>query len=285
MTLHAPKPRRRNIRFSFDAPIPRFWLDGDCHRTRFYDAMSITFPEGERAFIETVQLHRKSLRGNDALERDAAEFIAQEALHTREHVRYNERLRKQGLPVDELESRVARQQTLARRVLSPATRLAFTVCLEHFTAMFGDRLLRDGRTFASADPRMSALWQWHAMEEIEHKGVAFDIYTVAVKGSLRRYVLRCLAMLIVTPVFSTLLWGITFSMIRRDGQALNMKGWLRLFWEHFICPGSLTRMAPSWVQWFSPSFHPWRDDNSELIKRFSAQFDARAHHSGDRRLE
>jgi uncharacterized protein len=273
---HASDPtpfRRRNIDFGMCSPIPTFWRGGDCHRTRFYDAMSIMFPEGERAFIESVQLHRDRIGDNPALQREVTEFAAQEALHGREHRRYNERLEAQSAPVAKLERRVAAQQDFARRFLPASVRLAITICLEHFTAMFADQLLRHPRILASAEPTMADIWLWHALEETEHKAVAFDVFTAALRGPVRRYALRCTVMLFVTPIFSSLLWSVTFALVRHDRRATDVRGWLRLLGEQFLSPGPLTRMVPKWLAWFIPGFRPWMHDNRALIEAFSARFD------------
>ncbi|MCA3869135.1 MAG: metal-dependent hydrolase, partial [Burkholderia sp.] len=45
----------RDVRFTIDARIPRFWYRGTCHVTRFFDAFSVMFPLGERFFVESVR--------------------------------------------------------------------------------------------------------------------------------------------------------------------------------------------------------------------------------------
>lgn len=274
MTLpRAMRFHRRDIDFGMSAPIPAHWLGGHCHLTRFYDAMSIMFPEGERAFIETAQ-HYRNLTCTDAeLAYAVTEFVAQEALHTREHVRYNRRLQAQGVPVERLERRVAAQQAFARRYLPPVVRLAITTCLEHFTAMFADQLLTEPGSLEGADPAMADLWFWHALEEIEHKAVAFDVLALAIRAPLRRYMLRCAAMLFVTPIFSMLLWRLTFQLVRHDRRVTDIGGWLRLLRVQFVSPGPLTRMLPHWFAWFRPGFHPWQRDNRAQVERFGRRFE------------
>jgi predicted metal-dependent hydrolase len=263
--------RRRDIEFRLHAGIPIHWLGGHCHFTRFYDALSIMFPEGERSFIESVRRFRDRVH-DEALALAVTEFIAQEALHTREHARYNRWLARQGVPVASLEQRVAKQQAFARRYLPASVRLAFTACLEHFTAMFADCVLRDPRALAGAHPRMAHLWRWHALEETEHKAVAFDVFTAALGGPIRRYLLRCTAMLFVTAIFSTLLWRMTFTLVRHDRRAGDVRGWLELLHMQFVRPGMFRSMIPNWLAWFSPRFHPWRHDNRALIRRYADQF-------------
>lgn len=276
-----PPLRRRDIVFDFSAKIPSHWLGGHCHRTRFYDAMSIMFPEGERAFIESVQHYRGRIRGDASLDRTVKEFIAQEALHGREHVRYNRHLREQGAPVERLERRVAGQQAFARRYLAPAVRLSITVCLEHFTAMFAEEMLSEPRSLDGAHPSMADIWLWHALEETEHKAVAFDVFQAVIAGSFRRYALRCSAMLFVTPIFFSLLWRMTFELIRHDGRATDLRGWGALLHDRLVGNGSLVRMLPQWCAWFRPGFHPLQRDSRALIERFNQRFNERFDGGGD----
>ncbi|WP_221410285.1 metal-dependent hydrolase [Paraburkholderia dinghuensis] len=271
---------RRDIDFGMGAPIPTHWLGGDCHLTRFYDAMSIMFPEGERAFIETVQHYRSRISADAELAYAVTEFIAQEAIHTREHVRYNRRLQAQGAPVEHIERSGAAQQEFARRYLPPIVRLAITTCLEHFTAMFADQLLSEPRGLDGADPAMADIWFWHALEETEHKAVAFDVLTAVMRKPLRRYALRCAAMLFVTVIFSMLQWQMTFQLVRHDRRATDIRGWLRLLRVLFISPGPLTRMLPHWFAWFRPGFHPWQRDNRALVERFSQRFESKYRKAG-----
>lgn len=271
-----PPLRRRDIVFDFGATIPVHWLGGHCHRTRFYDAMSIMFPEGERAFIESVQHYRGQIRRDASLECTVKEFVAQEAFHSREHVRYNRHLQEQGAPVERLERRVAGQQAFARRYLAPAVRLSITVCLEHFTAIFADEILSDPRSLDGAHPAMAEIWLWHALEETEHKAVAFDVLQAVIAGPLRRYALRCSTMLFVTPIFFSLLWRMTFELIRYDRRATDLRGWAALLRDRLFGNGSLWRVLPQWCAWFRPGFHPLQRDSRALIERFNKRFDAGA---------
>lgn len=270
--------QHRDIDFALDEDIPAHWIRDDCHVTRFYDAMSIMFPEGERTFIESVLHFRDQVRA-PVLRAAVKEFTTQEAMHTREHLRDHRRLARQGVPVARLERQVAKQQIFARRYFSAAFRLAATACLEHFTAMFADGFLRDPRNLDGAYPTMVRFWRWHALEEIEHKAVAFDVLTVAVPRPAWRYLLRCSAMLLVTAVFSTLLWRMTFALIRHDGRALDVRGWAHLLWVQCGKPGVFRRMLPQWVAWFSPRFHPWRHDNRDLIAAYAREFEGSKHSS------
>ena len=142
--------------------------------------------------------------------------------------------------------------------------------------MFADQLLRNPHSLEGAHPAMNDLWRWHALEEIEHKAVAFDVFTAAVRSPLRCYALRCVVMLFVTPIFSTLLWRLAYQLVRHDRHATDLRGWLRLLRVQFIRPGPLRRMLPQWFAWFRPGFHPWQHDNHALIEHLSQRFDRKA---------
>src|SRR3954471_21015598 len=65
----------------------RWWLRGDPVATAVFNALSATFPEGERFFIETVVRFKDQLP--EPLKGQVKTFVRQEALHTREHLAFN----------------------------------------------------------------------------------------------------------------------------------------------------------------------------------------------------
>ena len=98
----------------------------------------------------------------------------------------------------ELEATIDQVMSFQKQYLSPLSQLACTTAFEHFTATFAHILLRskDGLRCMRAPQRR--LWMYHALEEIEHKGVAFDVYEAMGGGYLR----RAIAMIWVTIVFA-----------------------------------------------------------------------------------
>src|SRR5262249_57523594 len=110
---------------------------------------------------------------------DVEGFLGQEATHSREHRRYNAALTDAGLPAKALEEDLRGILDEIRARVSPEDALAITIALEHFTAIMADVALSDDRILADADPRFAAVWRWHAIEETEHKAVAYDVYPQA----------------------------------------------------------------------------------------------------------
>ena len=121
------------------------------------------------------------------LKRQVAGFIGQEAVHGREHRVLNDRLAELGYPTKQIE-RVTRWGLETReRIVPPIANLAATAALEHFTATLAEVLLSndEARELFGHD-ELRNLFLWHALEESEHKAVAFDVYKAAGGGERMR---------------------------------------------------------------------------------------------------
>ena len=99
--------------------------------------------------------------------------MTQEMLHTREHVALNEMLKRHGIKSDALNDLLKRFAVFGHKRLPKKAQLAITVSAEHWTATLAELVLQDGEAMKGADPKMAALWTWHAVEETEHKAVWF----------------------------------------------------------------------------------------------------------------
>ncbi len=115
------------------------------------------------------------------------------------------------------------------------------------------------------------MWRWHAIEELEHKGVAYDTYVHATRtwSRAKRWRLKALMMLIVSKNFLHHRISDTFGLVAQDGLTRSgMTGWLlisRVFAYLLWQPGFLRRIFPAWLAYFLPGFHPWRQDDRALI--------------------
>src|SRR5207244_3358365 len=114
----------------------------------------------------------------------------------------------------------------------PKGHLAVTIALEHFTAIMADAMLTNDGVLEGADPRMAALWRWHAIEETEHKAVAFDVYKTVAPGFLG-WLRRCLIMLSATVIFWTHTLLNYFHFTHRDGISFWKASW-RFLWNGFV---------------------------------------------------
>ncbi|GAC1626074.1 MAG: metal-dependent hydrolase [Nevskia sp.] len=262
---------RRDIAFGIADVDLRRWHPRGLHVSQYFNALSIFFPEGEKFFIDSVRHYRDRIT-DPALLEDIKGFIGQEAMHGREHRVYNASLAGAGFDVTLLEGRAISLLDFARKNLRPVHRLAATIALEHFTAILADVLLREERVLEGADPAMVALWRWHALEETEHKAVAYDVYRQVMRGSLRGYTLRCTVMLTTTIRFLAQTARTHYHLIRQDGRERDWRGWLTLVNTLWGRPGLLRRIVLPWLAYFRPGFHPWQHDNRALLQRWQSNY-------------
>jgi len=169
--------RPRRMSFPFGTHIPRRWCRDSALVTQTINSINLLFPAGERYFMRSVRHYLEQVRGDETLWQQARGFMAQEVRHGIEHERFFATLEAQGYALGPfLRFYEERYFPWMERSLSPELLLAGTAALEHYTATFGDLVLR-GPLLDHCDPDVRALLKWHAAEEIEHKAVAFDVLT------------------------------------------------------------------------------------------------------------
>ena len=255
-TPERPTITPRNVHFSFDTSLPADWHSGEAGITTFFDALSLTFPEGERFFVNSVRNFAGAVE-EPQLKSDVEAFTRQESVHSREHAGYNAVLAARGFPVHKFEKMVKTGTRFVQRHLPKKAQLAGTCAYEHYTALFAELLLGDADVLEGAHPFYRDLWRWHAMEEEEHKAVAFDVYRTVANDRLF-YVRRVVAMLIVTADFwITSRMLMVWLMIRR-GQLFDLRAWGRALWYLWVSPGVWRRIIGGAVAYAAPNFHPFK---------------------------
>jgi predicted metal-dependent hydrolase len=262
----------RDRRFGRGARMARWWLNDDPIATAFYNALSVTFPKGEGFFVDSVRRFREGT--SPRLTREINAFIKQEVLHTREHVAFNRHVTDQGYDVTLLDRDVDAALALTKGRPAIAS-LAATTALEHFTAMLAHELIANPRHLAGGEEQAKALWLWHAAEEIEHKGVAYDTWLHATRDwpRLRRWWIKSLVMLMTTQHFFVGRTRGMLELLRQDGLT-GPRIWARLAWYAFGNPGMARKVAGVWAAYFLPRFHPWKHDDRELIRLAESDYEA-----------
>ncbi|MES2091702.1 MAG: metal-dependent hydrolase [Pseudomonadota bacterium] len=257
MQKHNPIVPREKLDFGLDGDIPKYWFGGDAFKTRFFDAMSTMFPEGERFFISCVRDFRDQVT-DPVLMQEIKDFIRQEGQHGIVHTQFNNRLKAQGIDVDMLE-RMEKQLlfNIVRKYVPKKHTLATTAAAEHMTAIMAHSFFERKEVLESADPRMRAMYAWHAMEEIEHKAVAFDVMQKIAKVWYPR---RVLAMMEVTLGFTIHALLITRYMLKVDGFSRweRTKMWAKGLWWLYKPGGLFLSIFGHYIQYYKPGFHPWQ---------------------------
>ena len=260
----------RDLRFDTGAARDRAWLGGDPVGTAVFNALSLTFPDGERLFMDAVRQHRHLLSGR--LLEEARAFIAQEAIHSREHVGLNSLLDRAHYPVDAIEAEIRNRITQIRD-RGPMAMLLVTIALEHFTAMMADWFLKDSKLLAGAPTDVARLWQWHAMEETEHKAVAFDVFLAVTQDwtPIQRRKARNRSMAIVTLMFVRNIAAYAARLLIADGMN-PLVAHARVLWYLFGTPGLFRKSWSAYADWYRADFHPWKHDNRGLLDLWRSRF-------------
>lgn len=247
---------RKNLDFGFDGDdIPRYWLAGNAFKTRLVDAVQATFPDGERYFISSVRAFRERIKDSELLQA-VKDFTMQEGQHGQVHTEFNARLKRQGIAVEAFTKHTKKMCDDRLKTFSEEYNVALTAALEHFTAMMADLFFAEKGMMAGADPRVRAMMAWHAVEEMEHKAVAFDVMQqVAGVG----YTMRSVAMLHATASFLLFTTVAPWFMLGMDGYSRRER--LRLYvenapWLFGPRKGLVGRLMPMLATYFRPDFHP-----------------------------
>ena len=255
-------------RMHFDLDIaPHYWHSDSPFLTHFFTAMSLFFPAGEKFFIDSVRNFEDEISDALLLEQLRG-FIGQEAQHSHHHRLYDRFMTRSGVPVQRYEGWIERILQLVRRWVPKKAQLALTISLEHFTAVFANLLLTEPKFTEGMHPSVRPLWLWHAVEETEHKAVAYDVYQQVGGG----HWLRALMMARVMFGFPFAISLFLLLLLIGDhqlGPVRDVARGVRFIWGK----GGLFRSAiPDLMSFYRKDFHPWQKDNRELIAVWTQQY-------------
>jgi predicted metal-dependent hydrolase len=262
----------RNRHFASAVIERRRWIGGDPFASSFFNCLSAVFPKGEGFFIETLQRFRD--RTPPKLKGEIRSFIQQEATHSREHHFFNQHLASCDLDISRLEQSIA--DVVSRiRAMPEIFHLVGTMCIEHITAILAAEVISNPKHFEHADEQQRKLWLWHASEEIEHKGVAFDtwLYMTRDWSPVKRWFVRSVFMAKISLGFTINRTKGIIDLLRQDGIT-GFRAWTGLMHYALIGAAPLRRTLWPWLQFFKPGFHPWDIDDRHLIQLAESEYEA-----------
>ena len=273
----------RRMNFNFDT-VPEYWMGGNAGLTHFMTALSALFPAGEKFFIDSVRAVRyhSMLKNNADLQKEISAFIGQEAMHTHEHVGFNASAQKFGHDVDALERHTDTVIQTTRKFMAKLAKpigitqemvdLTTTTALEHFTATIASQLLTNSHIQElMTDDTMKTMWLWHAIEENEHKAVAYDVFKGEFGKGLRAYALRTSSLVISMVILFFIQNYFLWRLLKQDKQ-LNLEN-LRMIYRYAYSPskGIITGMGKEMLLYFNPNFHPNDFDTTTLLNTWKAK--------------
>jgi len=266
-TTSAPAPiqtRRMAFEQSLQEVPRHFGADGDLLSSHIAACLSSVFPDGEDFFVRSVRRFRDQVT-DPVLKQQVNGFIGQEAIHGREHRALNRRFAELGYPTRFIERATERLLAVADKVLPAKACLAATAALEHYTATLAEQLLRDDDTKALfGDPRVLDVFLWHALEESEHKTVAFDVYrTVGGTERMRRVVMDGITVGFIGGV--ALIVGLSLLKDRAAYNPVRLLRSLRRLATSPILSRELWRELRSYNE---VGFHPSDRDATALLEHW-----------------
>lgn len=241
-----------------DNPWGEYWLA----------TMSAMFPAGERFFVHSV----RGLQGaakTEALQKDIAAFIGQEAMHAKEHEMLNELIQDSGLNTRAVSSNVEWLMAALKEYFTPTQQLAITAAAEHFTAILARQIMQrtDLQDRLSSNFALKNIWLWHAIEESEHKSVAFDLYQDTYGANW----LRLLVMPPVTIYMAVVMAGGTIQLGLKHASAWKLAH-LREFCALVLGrQGFLSTLWQDYLDYYKLDFHPAQHDSKELEQKTKAE--------------
>jgi len=255
-------------------PLPfleknRIWHRDGVLMTHFINAFQSMFPEGERVFIDAVRdciaRYPSLIIQDSVLKNDLDRFIEQEGRHSIVHDKWTKALVMIGYPtMTAYDLRLHRFRTWARSHLDMMTRLSITIGAEQYTASLAKLFSKDRPEIVLHSASVfQKVFLYHAMEELEHKAVCYDLYKKLHGG----YIRRMTGMAFIT-------FYIWVNVLRRHRYLLRRDDlWdqkRKEFWWFYLGPRGMIRvLIPKIFEYMKPSFYPWQnDEREEFEKRF-----------------
>lgn len=248
----------RRLHFNPKA-IRRHYFANSPVMSHLLTALSSTFPIGEQFFVHSVRNVRDQVQ-DPKLQAQIAAFIGQEAMHSKAHAEFNDAWRRDDYNLDRFQVWLARKDSYIKN-LHPKIQLAITCAFEHFTALLGGYILQHPEVLSTLDDDAMKLWVWHAIEEIEHRSVAFDVYQ-AVYGDdkIRKMIMRS-----VTTGFASLTFYSASRLLLQDQKKSLPKVGGNLFGVYLLGK-MLLQMFPEYLSYYKKDFHPAETDYSQIIQ-------------------
>jgi len=252
------QPRRPEFDFS---KVGKYWLR-DPFTSHFMNALSIVVPHSERTVIDIVRKYADRI-SEPKLVKDMDALIRQEGRHTLMHLRCNALLEACGYPAIPLFERFQKFFVrMLRRISPPAWELAMPAAFEHFTSAISRDFIVN-HAFWTGEQANAAIdfTNWHALEELEHQAVCFDVFAALEK---RTWLLTPVLLFIWMPATLVSVYGIQLYFLLRDGILLKGKNWGPYLKFIFQSLPMLTRGA---LKYTHKGFHPWTAKDVQIYRK------------------
>lgn len=161
--------------FDFPSDIDPVVVAGNPESSFSIIGLSLLLPYLEPYLIRTMKEAKKQISDPKLID-DLERFNKQEGQHYRQHMLLNEAIRLQGFDeLPSLEAKLDADYRAFSKTRSLRFNLAYAEGFEALTTAFARFSFERGAD-PNTHPSVAALFQWHLVEELEHRTVAFDVY-------------------------------------------------------------------------------------------------------------
>lgn len=255
-TTPFPLSARPEVTFDF-SNSPALHHRGNAYLSHFWNALSIMAPSTERAAIRVLRNARK-LIDEPRLRGDVDAFLKQEGLHTREHRRFNTRLANLGYDATDAVDGADRALDAYLERADAPTALALIIAGEHLIYALARDILDDPEVSEGMDPEVKRLFEWHALEEVEHQSVAHDVYVHLYGDGLVHRLRRAKAFKDAAVLLGSTLQALIEGLMAVEPRRGPAEG-LELARYMLLSPGYGRRVLGYTLRFLVPSFKPWEN--------------------------
>lgn len=258
----------RNPRIEYGKGICRYYLRDNSFMSHLLSGLNLQFPEGEEFFVQSVAKFARGVE-DPVLKSEIQGFCGQEMQHRNQHGQLIGQLEQQGYRLKGILNYLRWFHRKLLRSFPASFQLAYTVGCEHFTATLSHAALKNNM-LEGADLPVRNLFLWHAIEEMEHKNVAFDVFSTL---RIKNYFLRMAGYFFGAAEIFGISFLMMFLLIRQDfkSRRLDFKRLKRdavqlvrdrdfvNFWKDFLL---------LLLKFLKPRFHPNQIEDQKLMDRF-----------------
>lgn len=263
----------RRLDFGFPEELDPVILEGQPEESYVIVGLSLLLPYLEPYLIRTMNAARKEVTDPE-LRAQLDQFNGQEGQHYRQHMRFNETLRLQGVPgLAELEAELDADYRRFTATRPLRWNLAYAEGFEAYTSAAARFALESGQV-ARMQPWARDLFEWHLIEELEHRTVAFDVCEHVAPGYLHRLWVGWFAQRHLNRfVFrASLLLGAHERATHGDRFGSTWQSWRRIGALVLrMTRGFTPKVLSSYLPWYTPHRIPLSPAVRERLAHYGAR--------------
>ncbi|MCC6478318.1 MAG: metal-dependent hydrolase [Sphingomonadaceae bacterium] len=241
-------PIRRHLRWDFSEVGPDF-IERSKLENYFWLSASLAAPYLEKFFIRVLQPTIPDI-DDQKLAEDTKNMLAQEAMHSMVHNKFNKHIANQGVKLD------ASHALLEESVdwlsgYSTIDLIGVVAAGEHIIYSLSIVFLNCEETRMSMTPQARQLFDFHCLEETEHGAVSHDLYRYFVGES---YWTRIRTALVATRLIWTILVRTMRRLINENGDKITWREKLSFFKYAIVKPGTVRKLIGHLFQYLHPRY-------------------------------